>query len=158
MNLIPWRNKSEERVNGGTGLSRMRTEMDQLFDHFFHDPWGSMMRMPGATAGGMLLDVSETDTAVTVTAELPGVDPKDVDIDVAGNMLTIRGEKKQEHEEKDRNYHFVERSFGRFQRSVQLPGSVDPDKVDAVCKNGTLTVTLTKRPDAQRKKIEIKGG
>lgn len=155
MNLIPWKTKSEERANGGTGLSRVRNEMDQLFEQFFRDPWGSMMRMPLAT-GGLPVDVAESETEVTVTAELPGVDPKDVEIDVAGNTLTIRGEKKQEHEEKERNYHFVERSFGRFQRTIQLPGSVDPDKVNAVCRNGTLTVTLAKRPDAQRKKIQVK--
>lgn len=158
MNLIPWRNKTEERTNGGTGLSRVRSEMDQLFDQFFRDPWGAMMRMPGTAMGGLPVDVAETDNEVTVTAELPGVDPKDVDLDVAGNVLTIRGEKKQEHEEKDRNYHFVERSFGRFERCVQLPSSVDADKIDAVCKNGTLTITLAKHPDAQRKKIEVKEG
>lgn len=155
MNLIPWRIKTEERANGGTGLARVRSEMDQLFEHFFRDPWGALAHIP---SGGPALDLAENDKEVTVTAELPGVDPKDVDIDVAGNMLTIRGEKKQEHEEKDRDYHFVERRFGRFQRSIQLPSSVDPDKVEAVCKNGTLTITLAKRPDAMRKKIEVKEG
>lgn len=153
MNLIPWRHKTEGRADGGTGLSRIRSDMDQLFEQFFRDPWGSMAR---GFAAGPLMDVYEKENEVVVTAELPGVDPKDVDIDVTGNVLTVRGEKKQEHEEKDRDYHFVERSFGRFQRSIQLPSSVDPDKVDAVCKNGTLTITLAKSPEAQRKKIQVK--
>lgn len=155
MNLIPWRNKSVARTDGGSSITRLRSDVDQLFEQFFRDPWGSMLRGLGE---GPLVDVAESDDAVTVSAELPGVDPKEIDIDVSGNVLTIRGEKKQEHEEKDRNYHFVERSFGRFQRSIQLPASVDPDKVDAVCKNGTLTITLNKKPDAQRKRIEIKPG
>lgn len=156
MNLIPWKNRAEGRADGGaTSLARLRTEMDELFDQFIRDPWGSLAKGVGA---GPLMDVAETDKEVTVTAELPGVDPKDIDIDVTGDMLTVRGEKKQEHEEKDRNYTFVERSFGRFQRSIQLPSSVDPDKVEATCRNGTLTITLSKKPDAQRKKIQVKEG
>jgi HSP20 family protein len=156
MNLIPWKNRVEGKTDGGaTSLARLRTEMDELFDQFIRDPWGSLAKGVGA---GPLMDVAETDKEVTVSAELPGVDPKDIDIDVTGDMLTVRGEKKQEHEEKDRNYTFVERSFGRFQRSIQLPSSVDPDKVEATCRNGTLTITLSKKPDAQRKKIQVKEG
>lgn len=155
MNIIPWRSKSENKTNGGSSMMRLRSDMDQLFDQFFHDPFGSMVR--GLNVGPAL-DLAETDDAIKVTVEIPGVDPRDVDIDVTGSQLTIRGEKKQEREEKDRSYHFVERSFGHFQRSVELPTSVDPDKVDATCKNGTLTITLAKKPDAQRKRIEVKEG
>jgi len=156
MNLIPWRSKMMEgRTNGGTGLARLRTEMDQLFDQFFRDPWGTLAQ--GLTVGPPM-DLAESENEITVTAELPGVDPKDIDIDVTGDTLTIRGEKKQEREGKERNYQFMERSFGRFQRTIQLPTPVDPDKVEAVCKNGTLTITLPKAPDAQRKKIQVKEG
>jgi len=128
--------------------------MDQLFDQFFHDPWGTMFRGTGHLA----VDVTESGQDVTVTAELPGVDPKDVEINVSGNTLTISGEKKQECEQKERNYYYMERSFGRFHRAIDLPNSVDPDKVDAVYKNGTLTITLAKRPEAMPKKIEVKEG
>lgn len=155
MNLIPWRNKTEQRPNGGTGLSRVRTEMDELFDQFLRDPWGALAH---GWSAGPLMDVSETEDEILVTAELPGVDPRDIDIDVTGNTLTIRGEKKQEREEKERDYHFVERRFGRFQRSIQLPGPVDPDKVEAVDKHGTLVIKLAKAPDARRKKIQVKPG
>jgi HSP20 family protein len=156
MNLIPWGIRIE-RANGGsdtTGITRLRSEMDQLFDQFFHDPWGTMFRGTGYPA----VDVNENNQEVTVTAELPGIDPKDVEIDVSGSTLTISGEKKQECEETKQNYHYMERSFGRFQRSIELPSSVDPDKVDAVYKNGTLTISLAKRPDAMRRKIEVKEG
>jgi len=153
MNLAPWRRK-QEGADGGQ-ITRIRNEMDQFFEQFFRDPWGSLARGLG---GGPVMDVAESDKEVTVTAELPGVDPKDINIDVSGNTLTVRGEKKQEREEKDQSYHFVERSFGRFQRSVQLPASVDPNHVDAVSRNGTLTITLAKKPDAQRKRIEVKEG
>lgn len=152
MNLIPWR--KAEKTNGGmgTGITRLRDEMDQLFDQFFQDPWGAISR----AAGQLAVDVTESDEEVRVVAELPGVDPKDVDINISGNMLTITGEKKQETEEKQRNYYFAERAFGRFQRSIELPSSVDPDKVDALYKNGTLTIHMAKRSDALRKKIEVK--
>jgi HSP20 family protein len=157
MNLIPWRNKHVDRVDGGTegAVTRLRNEMDQLFDQFIRDPWGSMIRGLGE---GPAVDVCESDNDVVVSMEVPGVDPKDVDIDVSGATLTVRGEKKQEHEEKDRSYYFSERTFGRFQRTIQLPGSVDPDKVEAVCRNGTLRITLGKRPDAQRRRIEVRNG
>ena len=157
MSLIPWRHKGEQTEDGtGTAITRLRNEMDQLFDQFFRDPWGAMFR--GGWGHALPVDVSETDKEVCVTAELPGIDPKDVDINVSGNILSISGEKKEEREEKERNYQFMERSFGRFQRSIELPSSVDPDKVEATYKNGTLTVTLAKKPEAQRKRIEVKRG
>lgn len=161
MNLIPWRNK-RTNSNGGsageTSLARLRSEMDNLFDRFFQDPWAMDFAGPLQSGWdwGPRTDLAESDTEVTVTAELPGVDPRDVEIDVSGNLLTIHGEKKQEHHEKKRNYRYSERRFGSFHRSIQLPSYVDPDKVDASYKNGTLTVTLAKRPDARPKKITVR--
>jgi len=102
------------------------------------------------------MNLAESEGEVTVTAELPGVDPKDVDISVSDNLLTIRGEKKQEKEDRKRNYHYVERRFGSFHRSIQLPSSIDANKVDASFKNGILTVTLQKRQDAKPKRIAVK--
>ncbi len=154
MNLIPWRGKTEGKSNGGS-ISRLRSDMDQLFEQMIRDPFGAL---GGWSGGWPTLDLCEGDQAVTVTAELPGVDPKDVDIDVTGDTLTLRGEKRQEHQEKQPNYHFAERSFGRFQRSIRLPVPVDTDKVQAVCRNGMLTITLPKREDVQRKRIEVKDG
>jgi HSP20 family protein len=162
MNIIPWRNKRDERAitRPAAGLPRLRAEFDELFDRFFRDPWGLELAdwFGGEGAWGPRLDLSESDKEVTIRAELPGIEPDDVEINVTGNVLTLRGEKKQEHEEKKRDYHYVERQYGSFHRSVQLPAGVDPDKVDAAYKNGVLTVTIAKRPDALPKKIKVKQG
>ncbi|RME39903.1 MAG: Hsp20/alpha crystallin family protein [Planctomycetota bacterium] len=133
--------------------------MDMLFERFFRDPWGALEDFGD---GGSLLtamprmDVAESDKDVTVTLELPGVDPKDLDIRVSQGVLTVQGEKKREKEEKDRNYHWVEREYGSFHRTVPLPNSVDPEKVEATYENGVLTVTLAKQPGHQQKRVEVK--
>jgi HSP20 family protein len=161
MNLIPWRNK----LRGDDAIIEksppgLREEIDRLFDRFLKSSFGS--GMPGGTPAEMMpgpsIDLAESEKDITVTAEIPGIDPKDIQIDVTGNILTIRGEKQQETEEKNRSYHYVERRFGSFQRSIQLPTSVDPARIEATAKNGTLTVTLAKHPGAQPKRIEVKGG
>ncbi len=161
MNLIPWRNKRENK-NGGSlqehPLARLREEVDQMFERFWRDPWsvGFADLFPSGSRIPLRTDLAESDNDVTVTVELPGVDPKDVDISVSENVLTIRGEKKQEKEEKKSNYHYVERSFGSFHRTIPLPRTVDPSKVDASYKNGILTVAVQKRPDAKPKRIAVK--
>jgi len=161
MNLIPWRNKSMEssRRSEPTTLPSLRREIDDLFDQFLGEPFGgSLSRMFGGWAGGLRTDLAESDDEVVVSAELPGVDPKEVEINVTGDALIISGEKKEEHEDKHRNYHYMERQFGSFHRSVRLPAYVDPDKVDATFKNGVLTVTIAKKPDAKPRKIKVGGG
>jgi HSP20 family protein len=118
-----------------------RTQLDTLFEDWF-----------GRSMGGALaprVDVSETGKEMTLKVELPGVDEKDIDISLSGNQLTIKGEKKSEHEEKKdseegRVFHRVERSFGAFQRTMTIPFDVEPDKVSADFKDGVLTVTLPK--------------
>lgn len=159
MNLTKWR-KRGENGNGGTALDRLRGEVDTLFDRFFRDPWGTSLldRAAGLTGWFPRVDLAESEDQVTVSAELPGVDPKDVEISVIGNTLTIRGEKQQEKEEKRRNYHYTERQYGSFHRSIDLPGSVDPDHVEATYKNGMLTVSMAKHPEAKPKKIPVKTG
>ena len=134
--------------------------MDHAFERFWRDPWSASFGdiFPSQSDFGLRLNLAESDNDVTVTAELPGVDPKDIDIDVSGNALTIRGEKKEEREDKKKNYHYVERSYGSFHRSVQLPSSVDPSNVDATYKNGVLTVTLAKHAEAKPKRITVKHG
>lgn len=160
MSLIPWRNKQEGQSlsRPETNISRFRSEMDRLFDRFFQTPWDfDLPELFGRQdAWGPRIDLAESDKEVTVRVELPGVDPEDVDINVSGNVLTLHGEKKQEHEEKKQDYHYMERRYGSFHRSVQLPNSVDADKVDATYKKGILTVTLAKRPEALPRKIKVK--
>lgn len=159
MNLIPWRSKSEEERGRGVTLPGLRSEIDRVFDRFFRDPFGtSLAEAFGGWTGWLRTDLSESDDEVIVRAELPGVDAKDVEINVTGNTLTISGEKKEEREDKQRNYRYVERQFGSFRQSVRLPGYVDPDQVDATFKNGVLRVKIAKKADAKPRKIEVKSG
>jgi HSP20 family protein len=146
-------------------FSAMRDEMDRMFERFEHG-WPrlpSLFHRGGATAGfgGITvpdLDVRENTTSITVEAELPGVDEKDVSVTLANGLLTIKGEKKQEKEEKTDNYYVAERSFGSFARSIRLPDTVDEGKVEAKFDKGVLRITAAKKPEAVKaeRKIEIK--
>jgi HSP20 family protein len=148
----------------------LRREVDRLIEDFgngfFRAPairsafsvepfWRGEMSL-GATAPAV--NVAETDDAYEITAELPGLDEKNIDVKLANGVLTIKGEKREEKEEKKKDYYLHERHFGSFQRSFQVPDGVDAEKVQAAFKNGVLTVTLPKSPDAQKaeKKIAIK--
>ena len=104
------------------------------------------------------IDMSEDEKAYKISAELPGIDAKDIDVLVSGDMLVLKGEKRREKEEKEKNYHYSERAYGSFQRAFELPASVDRDKIAADFSKGVLTITLPKRAEAQRptKKIEVK--
>ncbi len=149
----------------------LRGEMDRLFDRFtsgFGFP--SLRRMMDLEPawrtewplrdGVPAVDVAESATAYKITAELPGMAEKDIEVSLTEDTLTIKGEKRQEHEEKDENRYLSERSYGSFQRSFSLPSGVDRDKLAATFANGVLTVTLPKTPEAQKqeKKIEVKAG
>lgn len=101
-------------------------------------------------------DVIETDKEIQITAELPGLEDKDVKIDLSDNVLTIRGEKKAEKEEKDQNYRMIERSYGAFMRSIELPSGVDAGAIKATIANGVLKVIVPKPAPAQAKTIEVK--
>ena len=142
-----------------------RSEMDRLFDRFGFPSFRRMFDLEPAsrppstfTFSAPPIDLSEDEKAYKITAELPGLDAKDVDISVTGDRLILKGEKRQENEEKDKSYYFSERSYGSFQRVFELPGSVDRDKVAADYTKGVLTITLPKTAEAQiqAKKIEIK--
>jgi HSP20 family protein len=104
------------------------------------------------------VDIAETDKAYELTADLPGLEEKNIEVKVANGGLTIKGEKKEETEEKGKDYHLSERHFGSFQRYFRLPETVDIEKIAATFKNGVLKVTLPKKPEAQKseKKIEVK--
>jgi HSP20 family protein len=137
----------------------LRREMERLFEDFSRDlGWGP----PAAPGMGMAprVDVSETDTELKIEAELPGVDDKDLEVVLTDGRLTIKGEKKQEKEERKKDYHMVERSYGSFARSIALPFEADPEQVKASFAKGVLTVTVPKPPEvkAKEKKIAIKGG
>ena len=133
-------------------LERMHEDMDRLFRSFLtpRSPESTEVTCPVA------VDVLEDKDKVVLKAELPGVDPKDVEINVQDNVISISGEKKMEHEDKRDNYVRVERYYGKFHRAFTLPPYVDPDGISAEYKNGVLTVTLPKRPETKPKQIQIK--
>jgi HSP20 family protein len=135
-------------------VSRLRQEMDRLWDDFFGParrawrPWSEEW-LPA-------VDVAEAPDKVTVKAEVPGLDPKEIDISLVGDVLTIKGEKKSEREEKKENYHLVERSYGSFARSIRLPAPVNADQIEAKYDKGVLTITCPKQEEVKPKAIEIK--
>jgi len=135
-------------------VSRLRREMDRLWDDYY----GSRRRglQPLQAEFAPPVDVKETAEAVVVKAEVPGMEAKEIKIAVTGDILTIKGEKKSEREEKEGNYHLVERSYGSFSRSLTLPAAVDLDKIEARYDKGVLTVTCPKKEAVKPKAIEIK--
>lgn len=144
--------------NGPESFKSLQREIDRVFEDFTGMmPWSGRAR--GEDGSWMLspsIDVSETDKAVEVTAELPGVEEKDLDVSVTEDVLTIKGEKKAEKETQEKDYRVVERSYGAFHRSVTLPCEVEADKVEATFDKGVLTLKLPKSPQAKAKAHKIK--
>lgn len=141
-------------------VSAMRDEMDRVFGRFERDlRFPSVFGREGRSAVMMPeLDVRESSDSITIEAELPGVEERDVAVTLANGVLTIKGEKKQEKEEKSASYFITERSFGSFQRSLRLPNTVDDSKVEARFEKGVLKVTAAKKPEAVKaeRRIEIR--
>jgi len=137
-------------------VSRLRREMDRLWEDYFGSGRRGLQPLKGEFAPAV--DVKETPDQIVVKAEVPGIDAKDINISVTGDVLTIKGEKKSEREEKDENYHMVERSYGSFSRSLALPAAADLDKIEAKYDKGVLTVTCPKKEEVKPKAIEIKTG
>ena len=144
------------RRRAGGDMVRFKSELDDLFNHFFDTDFPISRRLFGDGEWTPRVDVAEGETDITVKAEIPGCDTKEIDLSLEGRMLTIKGEKKQEKEEKNKSYHRIERSYGMFSRTLPLPSEVDPKRVDASFKDGILKVTLQKSKAAAGKKIEIK--
>jgi len=131
--LIPWRERSE--------IDRFRTEIDRLFDDFsVRRPFGRYSEEEGDWVPAV--DISENEKEIIIHAEIPGVNAKDLDITLSGRSLTMKGEREQEQGEKIENYHRIERRYGSFFRSFELPADVDGDGVEAGYKDGVLTVNL----------------
>lgn len=149
MGFLPRKRTDDE----STGIAGLQKEMNSLFERFFGRE--SLPSFFGARAFAPLLDVVETREAVEVRADLPGIGKENLEISVTGDMLTIKGEKKSDREEKDQNYHLVERSCGSFQRSVSIPSYVMTDKVTAEFKDGVLTVKLPKKEEVKSKSVKV---
>ncbi len=136
-------------------VEKTRSEMDRLLDIFlFGRP--KMGGAIGEEEWQPPIDVAETENELVVNVEIPGVDPEEIDVSLSGDTLLIRGEKKQETEEKGEDYHLLERNYGTFIRSIDLPAEVQSDKINASYKNGVLTIVLPKSERTQKKEIKIK--
>lgn len=154
--LMPW---TRRRGGPPSPVQSLQKEMNELLGHFFR----GFEAEPFFESGGRFtpaVDVSESDKEFTVTAELPGLDEKALDISVTRDALTIRGEKKEEHEDKDNGRYHRELHYGSFSRSIPLHAEVNPDAVKAVYKNGVLKVTLPKSAPsvAESRKITVQSG
>ena len=138
------------------GVNRLRRDVDDLFSRFFDTGQGNAA--PAENAFLPMVDVKETETAYEVSAEVPGLKPEDIKVEYHDGMLTLSGEKKQEREEEQGNYHVVERRFGKFSRTMRLPSEVAVDQLSATHKDGVLVVSLPKSVKSGAKTIEVKAG
>jgi HSP20 family protein len=161
---LPIKPQEKEDEREWRPLATLRREIDRLFDDFHVWPrpsgrtvfdvepfWRGELSFGRAPA----VDIAEKDKEYEITAELPGLDESNVEVKFADGLLTIKGEKREEKEEKKKDFYLSERRFGSFQRSFQVPEGVDADKIVASFKDGVLTVTLPKSPDAQKKEKKI---
>lgn len=177
--LIPWRRSRQElpvqrmgndqrptwRESDDFGLAPLFRGTEELFERFFQGFGGPLFSLPGSFADGerafgppLQLDLSETDDAFHVSVELPGVDEKDIEVSISGGALSIRGEKRSENEQKKGDVYRMERSYGRFERTVALPAEVDEDEIQASFRRGVLEITLPKSPAARQRarKIQVR--
>lgn len=161
--LIPWREKRPVPTvrEQGVPFTLFRREIDRVFDDFFGD-FASPTRSGAARWGAVtpVVDVSETDKEVVLTAELPGLDEKDFEVTISGDVLTIKGEKKDEREQKDGGSYYMERCFGSFSRSVRLPFEAPDEDIKASFEKGVLTVHIPKPAEVQNavRKIPVQPG
>jgi HSP20 family protein len=161
--------KSPEKSREWEPFQTLRREIDRVFENFHHGfsafgrtgmEFEPFRLLAGGWGSTPAVNMVEKDTTYELTAELPGMDESNIELKVTGGALTIKGEKKEVTEEKSGDYVLSERRFGSIQRSIPLPESLDLDRIEASFKNGILTVTMPKTPEAQKseRKIAIKGG
>jgi HSP20 family protein len=147
--------QKSKRKGEGREVVRFRDELDTLFNRFFDMDFPLVRSFFREDAWTPRMDVSESESAVTVKAELPGCEAENIDVRLEGRRLTIKGEKKDEKEDKEANLHRVERAYGFFSRSIDLPVEVDAKDVAATYKKGVLTVVLKKTKSTAAKKIKV---
>jgi len=135
-------------------MEPFRREMENMMEKFFGDETGNG-KFTVAKAWSPRVDVEETEKEILIKADLPGVEPKAVEITVQDGVLLVRGEKREEKEERKKNYHCVERFTGSFYRAIALPPGADVEKVSATSVNGVISISIPKKPEAQPKKITI---
>ena len=153
----------EVKKGEGTGsafphsMMGLRHEIDRAFDRFFDNSWLSGFRAPWGGLGELNIDseISESDDRYELSLEVPGMEEKDIEVTVTDDAITIKGEKRESSEKKEKNYHLTERRYGSFQRSFSLPRGVDGQKVEAKLTKGVLEVTMPKTKEAQVKKRKV---
>jgi HSP20 family protein len=158
--LVPWKKKSKNRSRELTRrdrhpLTELREEFDALFDRFL-SRWTEPFDWDFGPSRFWGLDVEDGDQEMIVRAEAPGFEPSEVDVQVSGNLLTIKAEKKEEKKGKESNGHYEERRHRTFHKSVTLPPGIDPNKIEARYKNGLLEVHVPKSEEAKGKRIPVK--
>ena len=151
-------------------FDHLRREVDRVFEDFVMDPFRLPFRrpvfdiepfwQPASWITAPAIDLVEHDNAFELTADMPGLEAKDVEVKVANGVLTVKGEKQQEKEEKKKDFHLRERRFNSFERSIRVPDGADTEKIEASFKNGVLKVVMPKTAEALKsvKKVEVKGG
>ena len=149
--VLPWKRNKDKHAKD------LRREVDSMYDRFF-EPDFLPTTLFGKGKWGPKLDISEGRKDIIVKAEIPGIEAKDLDISIDGRRLNIRGEKKQEQTEEEETYYRVERSYGYFNRTIELPSEVDPNKVDASYKKGILKINLQKTKSSETKRIKVTTG
>ena len=159
---LPTPFSSSRDLRGFDPLTELHREMNRLFDTVFTGgPAGALMGGPSGSGQNYMqpprLDVREDERELCICVDVPGVQATDVDVRLDGDLLTISGEKKNEVNQQQGGYHLMERGYGRFQRSVQLPFAPNPEQVQAECENGVLTIHLPKEGQVERsRRIEVK--
>lgn len=158
-NLIPWKKspeKGQELVPYKSHpLAQLRDEFDALFDRFFSH-WAEPFGQELGTSRFWALDVEDHGQEVVVKADVPGFEPNELDVQVSGNLLTVKAHKQEQKKGKQGNGQYQERRYRSFQRTVTLPPGTNPDKIEARCRNGVLEVHVPKSEQAKGKRIPIK--
>jgi HSP20 family protein len=154
MKLVPWSQKSESPARLWPETTRL---FDRVFDEFLNDrPLLSHLFQDRLGAAMPPVDILEKDGNLVLRAELPGMNEKDIELKLEGNVLTLKGERTLEKEEDRQNFHRMESFYGSFSRSFTLPDTVDPDKITADYRNGVLTIKVPQRPEAKPRAIQVK--
>jgi HSP20 family protein len=147
--ILPWQRKKDGRTK------ELQHKIDSMYDQFFGPDFLPSTDLFGDGNWDPKLDISESRKDITVKVEIPGIEARDFDVSIDGRRLTISGEKKQEQKEKEETYYRVERSYGYFKRTIELPAEVDPNKVDASYRRGILKIKLRKSKESKTKKIRV---
>ncbi len=150
--ILPWKRNKENHAQD------LRREISTMYDRFFEPDFLPSHYLFGKGKWGPNLDITEGRKDITIKAEIPGIEAKDFDISIDGRLLNIRGEKKQEQTQEGETYYRVESSYGYFNRTIELPAEVDPNKVNASYKKGILEIKLRKTKSSETKRIKVTTG